>query len=224
MTIVATVTVEGEAFALGRILSASTTRIELTEFVPTGEQLVPYFWKAQGDDDEFERSVEASPEVASLVRLDGRVEQTLYRIEWTDDTNGFLGALQDLDILVEKATANGSDNLWTFHLRASDRETLSEFQRTCSEYGVGLDVRRIATDPEASGQLFTGLTTKQREALFAALERGYFDVPRDTSLAELAESVSISRQAFSRRLMRAEKTVFTNLLAEERAESEAPDQ
>jgi predicted DNA binding protein len=57
-----------------------------------------------------------------------------------------------------------------------------------------------------------GLTEKQREALELALDEGYFAVPRENSATELADEVGITRPAFSRRLQRAQKQVFTHLL------------
>jgi hypothetical protein len=47
-----------------------------------------------------------------------------------------------------------------------------------------------------------GLTAAQREAIRAAADRGYFKVPREVSLKELAEQLGVSEQAVSQRLRR----------------------
>nr|WP_256487766.1 MULTISPECIES: helix-turn-helix domain-containing protein [unclassified Haladaptatus] len=46
------------------------------------------------------------------------------------------------------------------------------------------------------------MTDEQREALATAFASGYFRVPRETSLSELAETLDISPQAASGRLRR----------------------
>ncbi|MFC7009142.1 helix-turn-helix domain-containing protein [Halalkalicoccus salilacus] len=48
-----------------------------------------------------------------------------------------------------------------------------------------------------------GLTERQRNTLVAAFEAGYFTVPRETSLSDLAERQDASHQALSERLRRA---------------------
>jgi hypothetical protein len=48
----------------------------------------------------------------------------------------------------------------------------------------------------------SGLTDRQREALRVALETGYFSVPRETSLEDLAKRLDVSDTAASQRLRR----------------------
>jgi predicted DNA binding protein len=56
------------------------------------------------------------------------------------------------------------------------------------------------------------LTEKQREALDLAYTEGYFERPRRTTQAELADELGISKQAVSRRLTRVEENLFGQLL------------
>ena len=112
----------------------------------------------------------------------------------------FLAALRDHDVLVERAITTTTDE-WLFRFRTADRETLSAFHDACSDAGVPIEVRRIAGNPTVDESF--GLTDKQREALVLAFDEGYFEVPRGSSLTELADHVGISRQAYTRRLQRA---------------------
>lgn len=214
MTVLASIGIESEEFRLGEALAATTTRIELTQFVPVESQLVPYFWKEHdGDRESFEQSVREHSAVADLEDLDGRVNASLYRIEWAGEIDGLLGALRDQDIMVEEAATSHGDR-WLFELRALDEAALSAFQRDCHDSDVLLDVRRVHHNPSSGheSRALVGVTEKQREALSLALERGYFQVPRETSAGELGEELGISRQAFSRRLHRGQQSVLTNLL------------
>lgn len=54
------------------------------------------------------------------------------------------------------------------------------------------------------------LTETQRETLVAALRSGYYEVPRETALSELAEEFGISSQALSNRFRRAHKSLAEN--------------
>ena len=215
MSVIAGFSVAADEIVFGQALSGTETRIELTQFVPVGEKFIPYFWKERdGDTEQFKRTAGDHPAVADIVNLDGRVEAALYRIDWTDEANGFLDALRTHDILVEEATTNHGEE-WFFRVRAFGQDELSAFQNACYEEGIHLDIQRMIHNPNNDSdhdRAFVGVTDKQHEALELALERGYFHVPRDISATELAEEVGISRQAFSRRLQRAEQSIFTNLL------------
>lgn len=46
------------------------------------------------------------------------------------------------------------------------------------------------------------LSPQQRDALLTAYRQGYFEVPRRTTLSELADTVEISDSALSQRLRR----------------------
>ena len=215
MTILAGIAVDAAEFAIGQVLDHTTTRIELTQFVPMNGGLTPYFWKeADGEKAAFEQRVRADERVASLTDLDGRVGAHLYHIEWASEMDGFLSAVHDADILVEDGHTTQEGQRWLFRLRAWDREELSAFQQACFDHDVPLDIRRVHHNPDtgpAEGPIGHRLSDKQREALVLALQQGYFEIPRGTSQTALAEEVGITRQSFSRRLKRAQRTVFEDV-------------
>lgn len=82
---------------------------------------------------------------------------------------------------------------------------------------------RIAThdvEPEILGiGPYTGredgldaLTDRQREVLFVAYERGYFEVPRQVTTEELAESLDLERSTVAEHLRNAESTLLSEVL------------
>ncbi|HET7324590.1 MAG TPA: bacterio-opsin activator domain-containing protein, partial [Halococcus sp.] len=132
MTVTATISIPSDAFELGEILAMEAgISIELTQFVPVDDGLIPYFWASDGDLREFENEVRADSRVKSLTGLDSAVDSTLYQIEWHDSVDGFLGALIEHDVMVESAT--GTADEWTFHLRTHDSDALSRFHSVCHE-------------------------------------------------------------------------------------------
>ena len=59
-------------------------------------------------------------------------------------------------------------------------------------------------------QLFEDLTERQLAALRLALESGYYDQPRQTSLRELAERTAVARSTYEEHLRKAENKLLTN--------------
>lgn len=233
MTVSAVITIPATEFALGQVLENTGVRIELPQFVQIADSLVPYLWVSEPyDEAEFKRRVEADARVESLDVVDDLTEKTLYRIVWDHGINDLLNLLITHEVWVEQANTiergdevddrapateeigHGAD-VWRFQLRAPSREALAALYEGCREYGMNPQVQQIITNPAgiAGGQGM--LTDKQHEALLAAYDGGYFDVPRDASLTDLAEELGISRQAFTRRLMRGIESVLTHTVVVE---------
>jgi predicted DNA binding protein len=59
-------------------------------------------------------------------------------------------------------------------------------------------------------QLFETLTDRQLAALRLALEEGYYEQPRGTSLRELADATDVARSTFEEHLRKAENKLLTN--------------
>jgi predicted DNA binding protein len=57
-----------------------------------------------------------------------------------------------------------------------------------------------------------GLTATERETLEAAVERGYFESPREDTLGDLAEAFGVSKTAVSQNLRRAERKTLSRLV------------
>ena len=92
-----------------------------------------------------------------------------------------------------------------------DRESLSQAHDATPEARFGFDVTTIygTEDPRPVRH---GLTDGQRDTLVAAFEAGYFTVPREITLKELAEQRDSSHQALSEQLRRATGTLVESTL------------
>ncbi|WP_158058010.1 helix-turn-helix domain-containing protein [Halorussus halophilus] len=211
-SVAADITIPADSFQLGRVVAGTDYRIELTQFVPTGSTFVPYFWADAPDLAAFEDAVENEDRVASLERVDVGTSGTLYRIEWETEIDGLLKEIDDQDLHIKEAM--GTEETWRFELRGRDHETLSSFQQFLNECDVPNTVERVWNPNESRNNPY-GMTAKQREALELAFEEGYFAVPRETSLSELAEKMGITRQSFSRRIARGVNTLLSNSIMAE---------
>lgn len=214
MTVVAEISVPAEEFAFGKALTvADGTTVILEEIVPTGDAAMPYFWAENGDLQTFEREVSEESHVTDLVQLDQLGDAALYRARWVHQDEGLLTAIVESEGVVLEAYSEGQT--WRFRLRFSDRDELSDFYERCTDRGISVSVDRVytPTEPPRGGRAF-GLTPEQREALELAVERGYFSVPGETTLVELADELDISRQALSKRIRRGNEKVLRAALLE----------
>lgn len=218
MALVAEFTTPTEAFAAGRALAdCPVSRVELERVVPTDATLVPYLW-AWGDGlREYETRLAADPVVADVDPLDRQDDCALYRVDWSGDRATVVRELFDLDftLLSGVCTRDG----WTFELRFPSRDAAAAFQRQFADSGIPHDLTKVSTQvaSHAGGQY--GLTAEQREALAVAARSGYFEEPRDATLADLAAELDISLSAASGRLRRASATLVYNTILDDAAAS-----
>jgi hypothetical protein len=165
------------------------------------------FWASGGDFDAFDVALEDDRTVSvidhtdvggqrlyqvTLMDLGGEVGSGLYPVLL--ETVGFVQSLQ------------ATHEWWYCHFAFPDRDALSRFFDACRECGFDYEITRLYEWREADEGSY-GLTDAQREAFVTAIEHGYFDVPRDCTLGDLADSLDISDTAVSMRLRRAIQTL-----------------
>ncbi|WP_302082585.1 helix-turn-helix domain-containing protein [Salinibaculum rarum] len=99
------------------------------------------------------------------------------------------------------------------------RDVLRDVIQTAQQLG-NVKLERVAeitagraADQELDTTIESSLTKQQREALVAALDQGYFDVPRGATATDVADQLGISKSSFLGRIKRAQQTVFEQLLA-----------
>ncbi|WP_318567776.1 helix-turn-helix domain-containing protein [Salinigranum marinum] len=202
MSVIATLDVAAEHFVLEAAISEpSGLRVQLERVVPSDEWFVPYFWVADGSVDAIETALRSAPDIDSFRVLDRINGEALLRANWSTDASPLVETIHATS--GELLDAVGTAGEWRVHLRFPDHTDLTEFYRRCHERGIRLDFKQLHNPgvPTASG-LGAGLTETQRETLLTALERGYFDVPREINLVELAAELGVSDTAVSQRLRR----------------------
>lgn len=214
MSVVIEFTLATEEFAFGSTLATvEEMDIELEAIVPTGGRVVPYFWATGEDFEAFERHVLSDPDIGSITQLDQIDDTALYRGEWSHEVDGLLTGLVETEAVVLEVMTTKEG--WHFRARFLNHDLLGEFYNFCTERDIPIHVERVYTLTEASraGRIFE-LTPEQREAIVLAVQYGYFKVPRETTLTEIADELAISQQAASKRVRRgADKVLRGALLA-----------
>lgn len=210
MSVVIRFTVPAAEFSLGRALSLDATeRVRLETVVPTSDATVPYLWVPTEDADDVETSLSTSPLVDTAEVVDETGEETLFRVRWEDAVDGVLAALRDTGGALLKAS--GTADLWTFRARFGHHDDVSVFHQRCLDAGISLTLEELH-DRATGDDGDETVTDAQREALLAALEAGYYDVPRAVTLEQLADRLDISDTALSQRLRRGTRSLLESTL------------
>ncbi|WP_137291731.1 helix-turn-helix domain-containing protein [Natronorubrum halophilum] len=126
-------------------------------------------------------------------------ERWLFRLEFGDGIKLFQQIVTENDGAI--LAACGKNGTWAVKLLFHDRGALSECYALFEQYDFNVEVTRLTgLDDFSSAQ--TPLTQTQYETICKAHELGYFDIPRQITLKELAAELDVSHQALSERLRR----------------------
>jgi predicted DNA binding protein len=205
------VTVPANAFELGRLLQRLPgARIELEQLVPLENSIIPLFWVSDGDPEEIETVLQESPLTEDVTYLADDGQRKLFRVSWNRKVNGLVQPLIRTNAKVLEAENVGEG--WDFRIQFPSHSALSTFRDHCESEGIELVLRRLY-NPQHPLEGET-LTKEQHEAILAAYERGYFSVPRGTTVSELAAQFGISDNAFSQRLRRGLETLVRETMVE----------
>lgn len=200
---------------LDALASAPEATLELERTVIDRlDRPVHFAWGSGGGLDRFEAALPSDPTVADFEVMEATADERLYRLvvrqEETVSTMEHDRAV-DASRLSLRATADGVVK----EMRFPDRASLSEYFDRVRGEGLELTLLRVNDRAEGRRGDECGLTPKQRDALRTALAVGYFDVPRETDLAALAERLGVSRQATSERLRRGTAALVRGTVADE---------
>lgn len=205
MSVIAEIGLDTDRLAFADALAAVPgIEFDLEREFATGSRTpVVFMWAhaSPEDLDRFERALDDDPTATDIRQLNDHGEQRLYRMRFTGEAPVTTAPVW-VDLGAARLAMRYFDGHWRARMRFPDRETLSEFRAFCEDEGLGFRLVRLCEDDGRGGVPGNGLTDCQREALRLAADRGYFDLPRRTSLAELADDLDISDQAVSERLRR----------------------
>jgi hypothetical protein len=205
MSIIAEYSMDVEGLVLERTVRAVDVRLEVERAYATDpSQPILFVWACGDDLDAFEAALDDDPTVTEVQRFSTVEERRLYRLQVTDEVDIVLYPIW-VGLGGEGLEATVHDGRWYSRVRFPDRDALSEYESRLAELGVSIQLHRLYDASEETGvpgshQL---LTDEQRETLHLAYERGFFDIPRRATAADLASELGVSRQAVSERLRRA---------------------
>jgi len=168
-------------------------------------------WVDVADQDAIETALAVDETVGPVSHVGPEADGNWYIVKTADApltamNRGFLTA----DGMLVRADLTDGD--WVVQARFPDRSALLTFREDLVADGFDVEVKRMREDEDEASTQF-GVTDPQREVLLLALDRGYYTVPRNASLSDLASDLGISSQAASERLRRGTQTLVANTLA-----------
>ena len=163
---------------------------------------------ARGADAPVVREALQSDDTTAEVEIVSRRDRdSLFRVRWAS------GAPLLTDTIVEQGgaavSAHGTNDGWRLRLLFPDHGDVSSTHDACRAYDVSFErIQSLTEAPIGSVRL----TETQARTLEAALESGYYEIPRDVTSEELATGLDVSHQAASERLRRAHQTLVKTVL------------
>lgn len=202
-----------EFYSEGEVLQPALRRagdvdVVVHELATGGETSYRLFLVVTGDDiDEFERRLEDDDTVCGFERLNEDVHERMYQVNAVPETvdQRVYEAAIDLGGVYHSST--NVDGAWYSKMNFPDRQAFRQFQAAAQSHGADVQPTIMRDEKFFLPDRVFGLTEKQQEVLSEAVKAGYFEVPRRSSLSEIADRVGISDQAASERIRRALRTI-----------------
>lgn len=91
---------------------------------------------------------------------------------------------------------------------------VEELSTHITQSNISCEILSIGAYRGCSDGATDSLTRRQQDVLQHAHDRGYYDVPRRTTLSELANDLGIDQSTVAEHLRRAENNMFTHVLSE----------
>ncbi len=212
MSVIAEFTVPSDDFALHHTLTAAPEMIvEIERVVATmQDKVMPYFWVSGLEQSEFEDAFREDESVKNVAKIDEIDDGRLYRAEWTENVETIVYAYVEIGATILQAVAR--DETWELRIRFDDRSRLSDFQEYCDENDITFELNELKEQEQPMASVQYDLTTKQRETLVTALEEGYYEVPQQVTMSELANRMDLSQQALSKRFHTGHRNLISSTL------------
>ena len=217
MTTIAELTLSTDEFALAETFQRlPEMEVRVESVVAEGPvRTMPLVWFSNVDPDAIDEALEADPTVADYQQLLENTDddEWFYRLQYSEDVGSVCCAVySNGGTLLDAQVSEGQ---WTLRLLFPEREELSDAVSAIEDRGARVDVRRmVEAGQDEDLETTAALTEPQQEAIAEAYRQGYYDVPREISLEELANELDISHQALSERLRRANRVLASEQLDE----------
>ncbi|WP_435359846.1 helix-turn-helix domain-containing protein [Haloarchaeobius sp. DFWS5] len=183
------------------------------------ERIVPFtaggtttLWVTGSDHERTPSELTSHPSIEYIDCIDRHEDTSLYELSLVDDLGPVVTAIEGAEAMVPRAETVDESMLLTLRFRS--HEELQSFVDELRTADVSYEIAWKGNADVSHDGGVEQLTHRQRQTLWLAYERGYFDIPRRTTMTELAEELDVSSQAVSERLRRALKSYLATSLSQ----------
>lgn len=182
-------------------------RIELLD-----DDTVLSFAEASGSQERYKRIMEASPHVEDYLVSGGDRWMAVSRFDPTEVARRALELQRDSRLVIDTPIFFTSSDSLEVTCLGTD-ETFEQLFEDVDEGGpISIEILEMGEyDPDESS-FSRMLTSRQEEVLEAAVESGYYTVPRRATLQEVADVVGIAPTTASEHLRKVEERVFSEIV------------
>ena len=152
------------------------------------------------DPEEIVDAMRAHPSVHDHERLESDDRRSLGKYETTD--TALYEFVEQAGFTIE-FPVDVQNGYYEFDLTGT-RAEFDQLRETLDASPLRYELESVVSTTESESLL----TDRQRELLEAAVREGYFEVPRECTLAELAETVGVDKSTASTVLRRGEETLL----------------
>lgn len=202
-------------FALAETLTTlDDIELEVERVVKSGEKAVmPLLWVRRAAPDTVAAAFADDPSVQNDEQLSvfqgGEETEHLYRMEWVAEIELVLQILTTPTATITQAFGEGES--WFLRVFYPSRDDLTETVEYCEDNDLTFEIDSMhEMEGKPAGRY--GLSELQHKALTAATEAGYYKVPREITMQELATEFDVSHQALSERIRRAVNMLVTETI------------
>lgn len=179
---------------------------------------MPCLWVAAADFGPVDDALATDPTVDEVVESEAFDHEKFYQVDWTDEVAERVHAYIDHEgsILSAEASREG----WELRFRFATRDQFDQFREALDRGDRRFELIEL-TEPSRPRESVGSLTPAQRDALVAASDHGYFEVPRAVTTRELAAELDTSHQALSELLRRGTGKLVEDVLVSPEHDDEA---
>lgn len=200
MPIIAECEMPVSRFPLSETLTAvPTVEFEIDWMVADTPYITVYLLARVEDFDTLEAAFENDPSVTSVTLLCETEDDRSYTMQWTNPIELLIHIMVDAEGTIIHSI--GNNETWLVRVLFPEQSMFSRTKEYAQKNGLPFNVRRsYSVDVKQHKQ--EGLTQAQYHSLVSAFEAGYFEIPKEATLHDLAEQEGTTHQALSERLRR----------------------
>ncbi|WP_267643766.1 bacterio-opsin activator domain-containing protein [Haloarchaeobius amylolyticus] len=212
MSTIVEAVVPAEEFALAEAMRrVSDVHFEFVRFAAQRtDGILPYLWAEGAPGDTLPRTVASDETTTDVSVLAALEDGYLLDVDWHASARIVASVLLEEGATIVDAVAR--DGVWRFRLLFPGRDAVSRTYDRCEENDIDLEIRRLSELTDSFQRGLFGLTEEQYETISNAHDEGYYEIPRESDLTELANESEVSHQALSERLRRGHERLIANAL------------
>ncbi|WP_254546528.1 helix-turn-helix domain-containing protein [Halomarina pelagica] len=194
----------------GTELPAGVRRDRIDRFNVVDDETIVMLSHLRGDLDRARRALADAPNVIAWDVVGLETGYAYVHCELGEPVGSLLSALSASEVVLDVPIEFAADGRVHATL-VGDAESL---ERALDAVADVVDVRLLETGEYRPGarELASLLTDRQYRVLSIAVDRGYYEVPRRATLAEVAEAAGLSQSTVGEHLQKAEARVLSRIV------------